>query len=371
MPTINERLLDRAIDHAIDLQRFSNGVVRRIIATLNSFDTRLVEQIANALLRVDADSVSIQRLEELLASARELNAQAYRGAYGLIPDAMRDLTAYEVDWQTNTLRASFPADVRARIVFNRLTIEQVYASVVSRPFQGGLRRDWPRSGEEGRMALVRNAIRQGFLEGPTTDQIVRKIRGTRALQFKDGLLERSRRSVETMVRTALSHTAGTARGEVFTANADVIKAEKWVSVLDGRTSVPCRIRDGLQYTPKTHKPVGHKIPWLQGPGRLHFGCRSTSAPVTKSLRELGLDVEDFSPSTRASVDGAVPADQTFGQWLQRQSAARQDEIVGPTRGALMRRGGLPFDELYTARGDYVSLEELRRRDAEAFRRAGL
>ena len=49
------------------------------------------------------------------------------------------------------------------------------------------------------------------------------------------------------------------------------------------------------------------------------------------------------------MDGALPADLTYGQWLQKQSAARQDEVVGPTRGALMREGKLPFDELYSRR----------------------
>jgi hypothetical protein len=52
-------------------------------------------------------------------------------------------------------------------------------------------------------------------------------------------------------------------------------------------------------------------------------------------------------------------------------AARQDEIVGPTRGALMRSGKLPFDSLYTDRGEYLTLDQLRERNAAAFKRAGV
>ena len=74
---------------------------------------------------------------------------------------------------------------------------------------------------------------------------------------------------------------------------------------------------------------------------------------------------------RPSTDGALPADRTYGQWLQKQSAARQDEVVGPTRGALMRDGKLPFDELYSRRGEMLTLDQLRERNGAAFKRAGV
>ena len=70
-------------------------------------------------------------------------------------------------------------------------------------------------------------------------------------------------------------------------------------------------------------------------------------------------------------DVAVPADQTYGDWIKKQPAARQDQIVGATRGALMREGKLPFDALYTPRGEYLTLEQLRERNGAAFDRAGV
>jgi SPP1 gp7 family putative phage head morphogenesis protein len=372
VPNVNERLLDRAIDHAHDLQRYANGVVRRIIALLNRADADLVARIAEALTRIEPAEATIERLEAILSSVRALNADAYRIAYGALPGEMEALAGYEADWQVRTLQAAIPADARALIVFNRVAPAQAYAAALSRPFQGGLLRDWQASGETGRMKAVRDAIRLGFLEGKTTDEIIRGIRGTRAKQYKDGLLDRSRRSVETMVRTALSHTAATARDEVYRGNSDVIKAVRWVATLDSRTSPMCRVRDGLRYTAdEAHKPIDHKVPWLQGPGRLHFGCRSVSVPVTRSFRELGLDIDEISPATRASMDGQVPADLTYSEWLGRQSAARQDEILGPERGRLIRQGGLSPDQLYSPRGDFLTLDQLRERDASAFRRAGL
>ena len=78
-----------------------------------------------------------------------------------------------------------------------------------------------------------------------------------------------------------------------------------------------------------------------------------------------------NPRTWGAIIGAIPADVSYSQWIQKQSAARQDEIVGPARGKLMREGKLPFDSLYTDRGVYLTLDQLRERNAAAFKRAGV
>ena len=61
------------------------------------------------------------------------------------------------------------------------------------------------------------------------------------------------------------------------------------------------------------------------------------------------------------MDGQVPADMTYGQWFARQSAARQDEIVGAKRGSLYREGKLSFDKFTDDKGRWLSLEQLRQR----------
>jgi len=122
------------------------------------------------------------------------------------------------------------------------------------------------------------------------------------------------------------------------------------------------VRDGLQYSADgKHTPIGHKVPWGAGPGRLHFNCRSVSVPVLKSWRELGFDVDELSAGTRASMDGQVPAEQTYGQWLARQPADRQDEILGVERARLLRAGKLTVERFHDDKGRWLSLADLRKR----------
>ncbi|MNP87571.1 hypothetical protein D3C76_1885700 [compost metagenome] len=61
------------------------------------------------------------------------------------------------------------------------------------------------------------------------------------------------------------------------------------------------------------------------------------------------------------MDGQVPQSTTYADWLRRQPASRQDEILGPARARLMREGGLKLEAFYSDKGRLLTLEELRSR----------
>lgn len=374
MPSVNETLLTAALAHEIDLHRYSNDAVRRIIGVLNRLDVDLFQQLMGALVALEpedaTENFSAQRLGQQLAAVRALNAAAYARLNQETANEMRSLTGYEVDYQLSLFENVLPASVQERVGMGRINVEDVYAAAMARPFQGRLLNEWADTLDANRMRRIRDAVRMGFVEGQTVEQIVRRIRGSKSVRYMDGIVQLDRRDAEAVVRTALGHTAAYARQKFYEANVDVVKEVKWVSTLDNRTSEMCRLRDGKLYDAATHKPIGHRLPWGGGPGALHWRCRSVSVPITKSWRELGAGAE-FDAETRASMDGQVPADLDYGTWLRQQSAARQDEILGPTRGALFRRGGLALERFADARGHWLTLDQLRQRDAAAFGKAGV
>ncbi|EJM92417.1 hypothetical protein [Pseudomonas sp. GM67] len=368
MPTVNQILEDEQIAHAVDLEKYKVGVVRRIIALLNRSDADLSAALAAALERLPAESFTVERLELLLDQVRLINSQAYASVAQALQDDLKDLAGYEVSWQQTLFESTIPDPVQVRFPIASVRAEQAYAAALSRPFQGRLLRNWGEEIAADRMVKVRNAIRTGYLEGKTTEQIIRSIRGSRAAGYADGFLERPRKDLAAVVRTAVSHTAATARDEFNKANEEVLKADRWVSTLDNKTSPMCRIRDQLQYTVLTHKPIGHKVPWLQGPGKIHWCCRSTSAPVTKSWKELGMNIDEMTPAQRASMDGQVPADTNYSEWLNRQSDARKIEVLGQARAQLLKDGKLDLEDFYTPAGEWMTLDQMRARDAAAFDR---
>lgn len=356
MPTANEDILDASIRHQIGLQRLSAGIVKRIIALLDGVDGDLVKQLLKYDPTAVGKSFSQKRLEKLLEAVRVINKEAYAVLSKELDAELRALAVYEADYQRKLIETA----VMVKLDIVTPSAPQLVAAVKARPFQGRHLKDWYAGLAESAQRRIVEAIQIGFVEGEPIDKMVRRIRGTRALRYKDGILEINRRSAEMVVRTAVNHTANAARAEMYRENAGVIKGVRWVSTLDGRTSAVCRSRDGEVY------PVdsGPRPP-------AHPNCRSTTAPVLKSWKELGISLAEAPEGTRASMNGQVPASETYDIWLRKQDSGFQDDVLGVTKGRLFRKGDLSLDRFVDQKGHEYTLEELRRREAAAFARAGL
>ena len=157
----------------------------------------------------------------------------------------------------------------------------------------------------------------------------------------------------------------------------------------------CRSLDGNTY------PLG------EGPmPPIHWNCRSLRVPritpdavgsrpakaVTEAMlvreyaRKNGLkrakhqkdipvghrvDYERFARRRTRELTAIVPAKQTYGEWLARQSAEFQNDTLGISKARLFRKGGLTLDKFVNRRGDELTLAQLAQREAVAFRAAGL
>ena len=96
--------------------------------------------------------------------------------------------------------------------------------------------------------------------------------------------------------------------------------------------------------------------WFIANGIITHNCRGVYVPVTKSWRELGINREELPASTRASMDGQVPENETFDDRLAKMAPKRQDAVLGPTRGRLYREG-VPLVDM-VAGGKVIPLAKL-------------
>ncbi|UIW10300.1 hypothetical protein [Flyfo siphovirus Tbat2_3] len=370
MATANETLRDESIAHAIWVSRYSTGVANRMVKILNESDAELQARLLVAMDGLDANSFTVTRLEALLGNVREVNAQAVTAMTDSLSDELIKLAQHEAGYQMGLFDHAIPSFVTGLHPLVGISPDAVYAAAMGRPFQGRLLSEWASNLESDRLTRISNTVRQGFLLGDTVEQIARKVRGHANKGYQDGALQVSRSNAASIAKTAVGHLTATARDEFSRANDDIIKGKQWLSTLDNRTTHICQIRDRLKYT-LDGKPIGHKVPYLQGPGKAHFCCRSTETYILKSAEELGIDIREMPAGTRASMDGQVAGDTTYSEWLERQSYARQKQIIGETRARLMRDGGMKYDEFYTDKGEWLTLEQLRERDEQAFSEAGL
>ena len=237
---------------------------------------------------------------------------------------------------------------------------QLLSAVNSRPFNNKLLKNYLKAFSKEQAKAVSNAVSIGFYEGQTTPEIVRGIIGTKSQNFKNGTLNVSRTSAETMVRTALSHTSAVARNKSYEDNEDLSPYYEWVSTLDGKTSPICRSRDG-------------KV-WRVGEGPLppaHFNCRSTTAPLFKDDVKVvnGKLIKQDQSGTRASIDGQVSADLSYNDWLKRQSKAFQVDVLGKQKAELFRKGNLTMDQFVNNKGQELTLDQLEAKYPNAWGKA--
>ena len=356
MLTANEILQHEAISHSVDFSSYNNGVVRRIMALLNRTTGDMLAQISAALEQLPAESFTVERLESLLYSVRATNKAAYDAVSKELTAELRDLVTYEAGYQQQLFASVLPVQVNVASV----VVEQVYSAAVSRPMQSRLLSEWSAGIEADRMVRVRDALRLGYVEGQTISQMVARIRGTRARGYSDGLLEIDRRNCSAVVRTATAHMASFTRQRFYEDNSSLIVGERFCATLDFRTTTRCASLDSNVFKPG------------QGPQPpLHWNCRSVRVPILRSWRSMGIDLDELPESTRASLSGQVPESLSYQQWLEKQSAARQDEVLGVTKGKLFRNGGMPLTKFIDRSGRELTLDQLRERDAVAFKRAGL
>ena len=301
--------------------------------------------------------MSRRKLEDLIEKVVTEHSKDLSRSVSVLVTGMKELAVYSYEFEAGAIMSATSAvgikeEVGRTAIWNR---------ALERPLSvdGGLLDDWLDNLSTSQITATENMLRRAHAEGWSNQTMLRAFRGTRANRFKDGIVEKIGRGNEIVIRTAIQHVNSVARLQVWSDNSEVVKKYRWVSTLDSRTSDECRGLDGQEFDLD------------KGPiPPIHRGCRSTTVAVVDSKFDF-LD----RGATRASERGPVPQNQTYYDWLSQQSAAYQDSVIGPTRGRLLRNGGLTseqFARLQLSRTfEPLTLDEMRKLKPLAFERAGI
>ncbi len=207
------------------------------------------------------------------------------------------------------------------------------------------------------MGVVRTSMENGESASQTATRL---IGGTVAGVRVPGLIRSTRAQASAVASTAMTAVNTNARLATFQKNSDIISAIRQLSTFDNRTSDICIAYSGAMWDVETLQPLPPtNLPFNGGPPR-HFNCRSTVVPVVKSFEELGVEAlrGRIPPGTRASMDGQVPADLKFDQWLRTRSPSFQDRLLGPARANLWRNGDITLTQLVDFHGNPLTLDQL-------------
>jgi SPP1 gp7 family putative phage head morphogenesis protein len=324
-PTANEELLDRVIRHQVYLERFKGTELKRLIKVLDELDKDLTAQLADS----DPETWKGRRLEAQVRKVEEISDEAVKRYDAELTGTLEELAVYEGAWGASAVAGAMGAEILVKVGMDIITPDPnlLRAAVSSRPLQGRLLKDWVADMGAARRGRLAAAIRMAAIENQTIQQLIQRIRGTRAHDFKDGILDISRRGAEGIARTAIQHISNEARRMSYEQNKAVINEIQWVSTLDGRTTPFCRAMDGKRF------------PLDKGPRPpAHINCRSTTIPVLISWEEIGIEAGEISEGTRASMNGQVPDTLDYDGWLRKQPTEFQDDVLGKGKAELFRNG---------------------------------
>jgi hypothetical protein len=162
MATVNERLSDEYIAHAIWISRYSTGVANRMVKLLNDSDAELTARLLVAMDTLDPNSFTVTRLEALLASVWDTNRIAVNGMFSSLSGELNTLAQHEAGYQLSLFDSLLPEFVTGVHPLVGISPDAVYAAAMAQPFQGHLLSEWASNLEADRIKRISNTVRQGF-----------------------------------------------------------------------------------------------------------------------------------------------------------------------------------------------------------------
>ena len=383
--------------NAIDLNRFSNSVARRVI---NAYNDIIIDAV-NQLRTIDelAAPVKAARLRGILAQLKDSLGTWAGDSTELTALELQGIAQLQSEFVSEELRKALPAG--ARNIVNTVEISPQFAQsvVTTDPTQlnvvalsddlfaavQGAPQTFSLTAAKGATITLPNGevvskafrgiavdqaerfsqvVRQGLLTGEPTPAIAKRLIGS--LQFG----ERAKtvreitaaggqataiadNQIVALVRTSINQVANTASQQVYEANQDITKKYRYVATLDTRTSAICRALDGKVFE------------YGKGPTPpQHFNCRSTTVPVI-DYKELGFDPPP--PGRRAAQGGQVPANTSYGKWLSEQDLATKAKALGASKVAYFNKLSNKYGpeaaiaKLVSKDGTELTLDQLRAR----------
>jgi hypothetical protein len=410
-----DQLAEFTTRHQVYLERLKAGEIKKTDVVF----VKLAAELTKLLLKLrvaNYSELSAVQQAKLVLDIREIHKQAYNQQLKDIVQVLRDLSDAERDFELAALD---------EVTIDELTPDDgdgeagLWKAVQDQPMSatGKLLAAYLGAWMGVEVERAADLARKAMAEGWTPSGLLMAFRGTKETAFQDGMWSSAKRNTATTIRTAIQHVSSTARWWTMSqtifrpagtpkakrpgndnASPDAVEVDadgvvkripraardaaaragiklgdnvrvrgyRWVSILDSATSQICRSLSGRVFQ------------FGKGPiPPAHPNCRSSIVAelLGKWTKRDARGRFAKDDRTQPAEGGNVPVRVTYYDWLKTQPADFQDDVLGVTRGALFRKGGLSaeaFARLNLDRNfEPMTLDEMRKRAPLVFKRAGL
>lgn len=331
MKPFNQLIAELEVARSLLHERIKNGLSKKVA---KFYDDMIADLQAQILKKKNVTNNLAQTISDLKQSLKT-------------PDLRKDFLTLAQNEQDHLLGYNELAGFNLfSSVLPEASIERLVDSV---QLEGATVKAWNNGLNVDQKKRLERELKIGVSLGETTPMLAQRIMQA---------LQKNKRDATAIALTGAGAIVSEIRQAFFEANAGVIKCYKYQATLDTRTSALCRAYDGLTWD-KDYEPIGHNFPFRKPRVNTHFNCRSTIIPVTKSWDELGVEgMDEAGGRTRSSMNGYVPQDMTFNDWLKTQSSETIEKTLGKGRAELFMQGKITMRDLITQQGRVLDLGEL-------------
>lgn len=360
-------IINALTQHNAYLQRLSSSTVNQILALLDSLSLDALSKIQNILSELtDAELVALASakyttpdLKQFASVMSEWQSAISTQLPELFAAGGIALAEYEQSYVYQLADKRSPA-INGKSLYNR---------AMDKPFAGGqlFKTIFPNIAAKLRRT-VEETVRDGVSNGQTNQQIIQRIKGTKKLNYADGILNSTRNEIDGAVRTARAAISSDVYAETWKALG--FKYVIDLATIDFRTTKLC---SGLDHRVQKVDESTKRPPY-------HFRCRTVQVGCDKDGNLSGLrpfvasdkPVSKIPKDQREGLIGQIDANVSYPEWFAKQDKDHQKSWLGPARYKLYKTGKYPLSRFVDPlSGKMFTLSELKDLDASTFRNLGL
>ena len=358
MSTLNERVEEALTRHDVEIIRYEAGLVKDAVGDLSMLQAEIVRELKGA------EPKTRRQLDNLLS---RLNVAIDTTYAAFAASHVKALTSFAMVEQ-NAVAGIVSKTTRVPLLPKKfgqgLALEIVETSRSPNTSQGAtVAERWARQGQ-GLKTNISDGLGYAVDNDKTLDDMLRIVRGNRALQFRDGVVFKSKKGAETVIRTAQATTTNATRQALYERNSDTVAGQQAVAVLDNRTTILCRSRNGYAWR-MNGRPFRGTPMSFPGSPPWHWNCRTSLMPIFNSLEDLQsvvdpqLNAELEAFGDRFPIDGKPAPTPSFAKTFNTLSEKEQRQILGRGRLELYQDKKITLNDLLNQQGRELTLTELK------------
>jgi SPP1 gp7 family putative phage head morphogenesis protein len=298
----NQRLFDLLFRHQVYLEGVKAGLANDFAAMLTELFQKFAKYIGQ-MRYTTMDEFTKLELNEFIRKFNNVQSEAYNSYTESLIQLLQAFLDSDVE-----VSQAMDEDIEG-VKSPDQNNDRLWASVNSQPIpaNGELIKPYIKRFSTAAQFAVIALIRMGYANGWTAAQLTEALAGARETLFRNGLFAKLTAQNRSLVNTVMQQVSSGVQASVFSGTYD---RYQWVAILDNRTTVICRSRNGTIYE--------------YGKGPLppaHYNCRSKAVPLLNGTESH-----------------EIP--ESYWEWLSQQPESFQNDVLGLDTATKLRNGEL-------------------------------